>query len=55
MNLWRVFSVVRARQRYVEWSQCDDKPSQIDALYDPALVARILYYMEPEGRVTSND
>jgi len=43
MNLWRVFAVVRARQGSVGCPGSDDKTSQTGGLYDPALVARILY------------
>jgi len=43
MNLWRVFAVVRARQGSVGCTGSDDKTSQTGGLYDPALVARILY------------
>jgi CheY-like chemotaxis protein len=49
-----VFSrLCAARQGYVEWGPSDDKTSKTGGLYDPARVARILYQMEPEGRVTS--
>jgi len=35
-------------QGYVEYGGSDDKQAKPGGLYEPALVARILYQMEPE-------
>lgn len=37
---------------YVDCPETDDKTGKPGSLYEPACVARILYEMEPEGRVT---
>ena len=42
-HLGGIFSIVRARQGYVECSGLDDKTSKLGGLYEPTLVARILY------------
>ena len=43
---------MRGWQGYVGCAGSDDKQCKPGGLYEPALVARILYQMEPEGRVT---
>jgi hypothetical protein len=39
----------------MEWSETDDKTGKLGSLYEPALVARILYEMEPRRAGYADD
>jgi hypothetical protein len=58
LRMWHlcgIFSIVRARQGYVECTGSDDKTSKLGGHYETTLVARILYQMDARRAGYPND